>query len=175
MPLKPVLTCQGGYSGSLPRHKATITATGAASIQYAWTKDTKLPGYGWQTTTSGTQLTESRGTAGQTQTWYLHVLATAASGASTHECLAFSFMNPAVTDVSVRAGSAAASADAADVWKPGKYIVVQYAGAQSIGTKLTFDGPKKEVKSITSSSGQPICMSRKMEAIPSRWRIPMEM
>ena len=150
---KPVLTVRADTSGSLPRHKATITATGAASIQYAWTKDTKLPGYGWQTTTSGTQLTESRGTAGQTQTWYLHVLATAASGASTHECLAFSFMNPAITDVSVRAGSAAASADAADVWKPGKYIVVQYAGAQSIGTKLTFDGPKKEVKSITSSSG----------------------
>ncbi len=112
---KPVLTVRADTSGSLPRHKATITATGAASIQYAWTKDTKLPGYGWQTTTSGTQLTESRGTAGQTQTWYLHVLATAASGASTHECLAFSFMNPAVTDVSVRAGSAAASADAADV------------------------------------------------------------
>ena len=77
---KPVLTVRADTSGSLPRHKATITATGAASIQYAWTKDTKLPGYGWQTTTSGTQLTESRGTAGQTQTWYLHVLATAASG-----------------------------------------------------------------------------------------------
>lgn len=150
---KPVLTVRADTSGSLPRHKATITAKGAASIQYAWTKDTALPGYGWQTITSGTQLTESRGTAGQTQTWYLHVLATAASGASTHECLAFPFMNPAITDVSVRAGSAAASADAADVWKPGKYIVVQYAGAQSTGTKLTFDGPKKEENDITSSSG----------------------
>ena len=150
---KPVLTVKADTSGSLPRHKATITATGAASIQYAWTKDTTLPGYGWQTTTSGTQLTESRGTAGQTQTWYLHVLATAASGASTHECLAFPFMNPAITDVSVRAGNTTASADAADVWKPGKYIVVQYAGTQSTGTKLTFDGPKKEVKSITSSNG----------------------
>ena len=150
---KPVLTVRADTSGSLPRHKATITATGAASIQYAWTKDTALPSYGWQTITSGTQLTESRGTAGQTQTWYLHVLATAASGASTHECLAFPFMNPAITDVSVRAGSAAASADAADVWKPGKYIVVQYAGAQSTGTKLTFDGPKKAENSITSSSG----------------------
>ena len=150
---KPVLTVRADTSGSLPRHKATITATGAASIQYAWTKDTALPGYGWQTITSGTQLTESRGTAGQTQTWYLHVLATAASGASTHQYLEFTFMNPAITDVSVRAGSAAASADAADVWKPGKYIVVQYAGAQSTGTTLTFDGPKKEVKSITSSNG----------------------
>ena len=150
---KPVLTVRADTSGSLPRHKATITATGAASIQYAWTKDTKLPGYGWQTTTSGTQLTESRGTAGQTQTWYLHVLATAASGASTHECLAFPFMNPAITDVSVRAGSAAASADAADVWKPGKYIVVQYAGAQKTGTKLTYDGPKKVENDITSSRG----------------------
>ena len=150
---KPVLTIRADTSGSLPRHKATITAKGAASIQYAWTKDTTLPGYGWQTITSGTQLTESRGTAGQTQTWYLHVLATAASGASTHQYLAFTFMNPAITDVSVRAGNAAASADAADVWKPGKYIVVQYAGAQSTGTTLTFDGPKKVENGITSSSG----------------------
>ena len=150
---KPVLTVRADTSGSLPRHKATITAKGAASIRYVWTKDTTLPGYGWQTITSGTQLTESRGTAGQTQTWYLHVLATAASGASTHQYQAFTFMNPAITDVSVRAGNAAASADAADVWKPGKYIVVQYAGAQSTGTKLTFDGPKKVENSITSSSG----------------------
>ena len=150
---KPVLTVRADTSGSLPRHKATIAAKGAASIQYAWTKDTTLPGYGWQTITSGTQLTESRGTAGQTQTWYLHVLATAASGASTHQYLAFTFMNPAITDVSVRAGNAAASADAADVWKPGKYIVVQYAGAQSTGTTLTFDGPKKVENGITSSSG----------------------
>ena len=150
---KPVLTVRADTSGSLPRHKATITAKGAASIRYVWTKDTTLPGYGWQTITSGTQLTESRGTAGQTQTWYLHVLATAASGASTHQYQAFTFMNPAITDVSVRADSTAASADAADVWKPGKYIVVQYAGAQSTGTKLTFDGPKKVENSITSSRG----------------------
>ena len=150
---KPGLTVKADTSGSLPRHKATITATDADSIRYVWTKDTALPGYGWQTITSGKQLTESRGTAGQTQTWYLHVLATAASGASTHRYQAFTFMNPAITDVSVRAGSTAASADAADVWKPGKYIVVQYAGAQSTETKLTFDGPKKEVKSITSSKG----------------------
>lgn len=150
---RPALTVKADTSGSLPRHKATITATGADSIRYVWTKDTALPGYGWQTITSGTQLTESRGTAGQTQTWYLHVLATAASGASTHQYQAFTFMNPAITDVSVRAGNTTASADAADVWKPGKYIVVQYAGAQSTGTKLTFDGSKKEVKSITSSNG----------------------
>lgn len=150
---KPELTVRADTSGSLPRHKATITATGADSIQYAWTTGTALPSYGWQTIKSGTQLTESRGTAGQTQTWYLHVLATAASGASTHECLAFPFMNPAITDVSVRAGSAAASADAADVWKPGKYIVVQYAGAQKTGTKLTYDGPKKVENDITSSRG----------------------
>ena len=150
---KPELTVKADTSGSLPRHKATITATGADSIRYAWTKDAALPGYGWQTITSGTQLTESRGTAGQTQTWYLHVLATAASGASTHQYQAFTFMNPAITNVSVRAGSTTASAEAADVWKPGKYIVAQYAGAQSTGTTLTFGGPKKEVKSITSSSG----------------------
>ncbi|WP_337539615.1 InlB B-repeat-containing protein [Suilimivivens sp.] len=150
---KPVLTVRADTSGSLPRHKATITAKGADSLQYVWTKDAALPGYGWQTITSGTQLTESRGTAGQTQTWYLHVLATAASGASTHQYPAFTFMNPAITDVSVRADRTAASADAADVWKSGKYIVVQYAGAQSTGTTLTFDGPKKEVKSITSSNG----------------------
>ena len=116
---KPVLTVRADTSGSLPRHKATITATGADSIRYVWTKDTALPGYGWQTITSGTQLTESRGTAGQTQTWYLHVLATAASGASTHQYQAFTFMNPAITDVSVRAGNTTASADAADVWKTG--------------------------------------------------------
>ena len=150
---KPALTVRADTSGSLPRHKATITATGAASIQYAWTKDTVLPGYGWQTITSGTQLTESRGTAGQTQKWYLHVLATAASGASTHQYKEFTFMNPAITDVSVRTGNTTASADAANVWKSGKYIVAKYAGAQSTGTKLTFDGPKKEVKSITSSNG----------------------
>ena len=150
---KPALTVRADTSGSLPRHKATITATGAATIQYAWTKDTALPGYGWQTTTSGTQLTESRGTAGQTQTWYLHVLATAASGASTHQYRAFTFMNPAITDVSVRAGNTTASADAADVWKLGKYIVVQYAGAQSTGTKLTFDRPKKVEQGVASSSG----------------------
>ena len=150
---KPALTVKADTSGSLPRHKATITATGADSIQYVWTKDTTLPSYGWQTITSGKQLTESRGTAGQTQTWYLHVLATAASGASTHQYQAFTFMNPAITDVSVRAGSTTASTDAADVWKPGKYIVVQYAGAQSTGTKLTFDGPKKVEQGVTSSSG----------------------
>lgn len=150
---KPALTVRADTSGSLPRHKATITATGADSIRYVWTKDTTLPGYGWQNVASGTQLTESRGTAGQTQTWYLHVLATAASGASTHQYQKFTFMNPAITGVSVRAGNTTASADAADVWKPDKYIVVQYAGAQSTGTKLTFDGPKKEEKSITSSSG----------------------
>ena len=150
---KPALTVKADTSGSLPRHKATITATGADTIRYVWTTGTALPGYGWQTITSGTQLTESRGTAGQTQKWYLHVLATAASGASTHQYLAFTFMNPAITGVSVRAGNTTASADAADVWKPGKYIVVQYAGVQSTGTTLTFDGPKKEVKSITSSSG----------------------
>ena len=150
---KPGLNVRADTSGSLPRHKATITATGAASLQYVWTQDTALPGYGWQKITSGTQLTESRGTAGQTQTWYLHVLATAASGASTHQYKAFTFMNPAITDVSVRAGGATSSADAADVWKSGKYIVVQYAGVQSTGTTLTFDGPMKEVKSITSSNG----------------------
>ena len=150
---EPALTVRADTSGSLPRHKATITATGAVSIQYAWTKDTVLPGYGWQTITSGKQLTKSRGTAGQSQTWYLHVLATAASGASTHKYLPFTFMNPAITDVSVRAGGATSSADVADVWKSGKYIVVQYAGVQSTGTTLTFDGPKKEVKNITSSRG----------------------
>lgn len=150
---KPALTVRADTSGSLPRHKATITATGADTIRYVWTTGTALPGYGWQTITSGTQLTESRGTAGQTQKWYLHVLATAASGASTHQYKEFTFMNPAITDVSVRAGGATSSADAADVWKSGKYIVVQYAGVQSTGTTLTFDGPKKVENGITSSSG----------------------
>ena len=150
---KPMVTVTQDTSGSLPRHKATITASGASSIKYVWTKDSTLPSYGWKDVTSGTQLTESLGTAGNTEEWYLHVLASAVSGASTHEYKKFTFMNPAITAVSVREGNTVSSADAADVWKPGKYIVVQYAGAQSTGTKLTFDGPKNGVKNIVSSSG----------------------
>ena len=149
---KPTVTITRNTSGTLPRHKATITATDAKTVQYTWTKDASLPAYGWQSTTSGTQLTVSRDTAGNTETWYLHVLATAASGAFTHEYKAFIFMQPTITGVSVRAGSAASSADVADVWRPEKYIVVQYAGAQS-GTKITFDGTKSSSYIVTKPSG----------------------
>ena len=149
---KPSVTIKADTSGSLPCHKATITATGAETVQYTWTKDTALPAYGWQTTTSGKQLTESRGTAGKTETWYLHVLATAASGASTHTYQPFSFMLPTITEVAVRAGSAASDEVVADVWKPEKYIVMQYAGAQS-GTNITLGGPTSSSTTITKSSG----------------------
>ena len=149
---KPTVTITPNTSGTLPRHQATITATNAKTVQYTWTKDASLPAYGWQSTTSGTQLTVSRDTAGNTETWYLHVLATAASGAFTHEYKEFIFMQPAITGVSVRAGSAASSADVADVWRPEKYIVVQYAGAQS-GTKITFDGPTSSSGTVTTARG----------------------
>ena len=147
---KPTVTITPDTSGSLPRHQATITATNAKTIQYTWTKDASLPAYGWQTTTSGTQLTESRGTAGTTETWYLHVLTTASSGAFTHKYQAFTFMQPTITAVSVRAGSTTSYADVADAWKTSKYIVVQYAGAQS-DSKITFDGPVSGSKTIASS------------------------
>ncbi|MDE7267988.1 MAG: hypothetical protein K2N89_11035, partial [Lachnospiraceae bacterium] len=150
---KPTVTITAKTSGSLPRHQATVTATGATSVQYAWTQSTAMPAYGWQAVTSGTTLTESRGSAGQTETWYLHVLATASSGASTHEYKAFTFMLPAITGVSVRAGSTASTADVADVWKSYKYIVVQYAGTQTSGTTLTIDGPQTSTQNITASSG----------------------
>lgn len=150
---KPTVTITAQTSGSLPRHQAKVTATGAVSVQYAWTKDANLPAYGWQTTASGAVLTESRGTAGTTETWYLHVLAAASSGASTHEYKAFTFMQPTVRGVSVRSGSTVSYSDVADVWKPSKYIVVQYAGTQTGGTTLTIDGPKTSSQSITDSSG----------------------
>ena len=150
---KPTVTITPNTSGSLPRHQATITATNAKTIQYTWTKDASLPAYGWQNTASGTQLRESRGTAGQTETWYLHVLATATSGAFTHEYKAFTFMQPTITAVAVRASAAANSANVADVWKTSKYIVVQYEGAQTSGTTITFDGPTSSSTTITKSSG----------------------
>ena len=150
---KPTVTITPKTSGSLPRHQAAVTATGAASVQYAWTKTTDLPANGWQTTASGSTLTETCGTAGATETWYLHILATASSGASTHEYKAFTFMQPGITGVSVRETSSATSADVADVWKTSKYIVVQYAGAQTSGVTLTFDGPQTSSQNITASSG----------------------
>ena len=150
---KPTVTITPNTSGSLPRHQATITATNAKTIQYTWTKDASLPAYGWQNTASGTQLRESRGTAGQTETWYLHVLATATSGAFTHEYKAFAFMQPTITAVAVRASAAANSANVADVWKTSKYIVVQYEGAQTSGTTITFDGPVSGSRTVTASSG----------------------
>ena len=100
---------------ALPRHKATITATGADTIRYVWTTGTALPGYGWQTITSGTQLTENREEPqARHKNGICMCFATAASGASTHQYKEFTFMNPAITDVSVRAGGATSSADAAD-------------------------------------------------------------
>ena len=147
---KPTVTIKANTSGNLPRHQATITATEAKTIQYTWTKSTAMPSYGWQSTTSGKQLTESRGTAGNTENWYLHVLATASSGASTHTYKSFSFKQPTITAVSVRAGSTTSYADVADAWKTSKYIVVQYAGAQS-DSKITFDGPVSGSKTVASS------------------------
>ena len=151
---KPTVTITAAdASSALPSHKATITAINAETVQYTWTKSKDLPAYGWQSTTNGKQLIESRGTAGTTETWYLHVLATATSGAFTHEYKAFTFMQPTITAVSVREGSAATSAAAADVWKNGKYIVVQYAGTQTSGTTITFDGPVSGSRTVTASSG----------------------
>ncbi|MDE6663742.1 MAG: hypothetical protein K2K46_10430, partial [Lachnospiraceae bacterium] len=150
---KPTVTITPKTSGTLPSHQAAVTATGAASVQYAWTKTTDLPAYGWQTTTSGSTLTETCGTAGATETWYLHILATASSGASTHKYQSFTFMQPGITGVSVRETSAVGGADVADVWKTSKYIVVQYAGAQTSGVTLTFDGPQTSSQNITASSG----------------------
>ena len=147
---KPSVTITADTSGSLPCHQATITATGAQTIQYTWTNSNAMPSYGWQSTTSGKQLTESKGTAGKMETWYLHVLATAASGASTHTYQSFSFKQPTITAVSVRAGSTTSYADVADAWKTSKHIVVQYAGAQS-DSKITFDGPVSDSKTVASS------------------------
>ncbi|MCM1047987.1 MAG: InlB B-repeat-containing protein [Clostridiales bacterium] len=151
---KPAVTITAKTSGSLPRHQAQVTATGAASIQYVWTQDTTMPAYGWQDVKSGTTLTGNCGAAGKTETWYLHVKATASSGASTHEYKVFTFKQPAITGVSVRAESSANSADVSDVWKTSsKYIVVQYDGAQTNGTTLTFDGPQTSTQGITTASG----------------------
>ena len=151
---KPTVTITAAdASSALPSHKATITATNAETVQYTWTKSKDLPAYGWQSTTSGKQLTESRGTAGTTETWYLHVLATASSGAFTHKYQAFTFTLPTITAVAVRAGSSTSSMVVADVWKPEKYIVVQYEGAQTSGTKIAFDGPTSSSTTITKSSG----------------------
>lgn len=152
---KPTVTITPVTTGSLPRHKATVSATGAASIQYVWAKDTALPAYGWSNVTSGTTLTESRdsGTTGAAVTWYLHVLATASSGATTHVYQAFTFMQPAITEASVREGTSTTSAGVADVWKPKKYIHVKWAGAQTSGTTLTWSKAGTTVKNITSKTG----------------------
>ncbi|MGN0277395.1 MAG: Calx-beta domain-containing protein, partial [Hominisplanchenecus sp.] len=150
---KPTVTITANTSGSLPQHKATITATNAKTIQYTWTQSTTLPVYGWSNVDSGTTLTESCGTAGATETWYLHVLATSSSGATTHTYRSFTFKQPDITAVSVRAGTSSTSTDVADVWKPFKYIVVTYQGAQTSGTTLTFAGPDSSSQTISAASG----------------------
>ncbi len=156
---KPSVTITPNTSGSLPSHQAKVTATNAASVQYAWTKSTDTPAGGWQTTTSQATLTESRGAAGSTETWYLHVLATASTGASTHECQAFTFMQPAITSVSVRASDNGSSSDVSNTWKTFKYIEVQYAGAQvSTAQKPTtltvsLNGEQKASWSLDAASG----------------------
>lgn len=150
---EPTVTITPVTSGSLPRHQATVTATNAETIQYAWTKSTALPTYGWQNITNGTTLTEGCGTAGATEIWYLHVLAVSASGAAVHFYQSFSFKQPTITEVSVRASASGTSTDVADVWKPYKYIVVKYAGTQTSGTMLTIDGPATSAQTITAGSG----------------------
>ncbi len=152
---KPSVTITANTSGSLPRHKMTVKSS-ENTVQYTWTKSTVLPATGWQTLSgaaSGKTLTENWGTAGKSETWYLHVLATASSGASTHTYKAFTFMHPDITGVSVRADASTSSADVSDTWKNYKHIAVQYAGAQTSGTNLTFAGPQTSTQTITTASG----------------------
>ncbi len=149
---KPSVTIAAQTSGSLPQHKAKVTSS-ENKVRYAWTKDASLPAAGWQTANSGVILTERRGAAGTSETWYLHVLATASSGAVTHKYQQFIFLQPDITAASVRAGNTATSADVSDVWKKEKYIVAQYAGAQTSGAKISLSGPQMGTQTISAQTG----------------------
>ncbi len=145
------ITPKTNRSIAMPIHEVTVTATGASSVQYVWTKTTDLPDYGWQSMTNGATLTESRGTAEETESWFLHVLATASSGASTHSVLGFKFKQPAIKKVSVQERANTTSLDVSDVWKRYKFILVTYEGKLTSGATLTIDGPQTKSWNITSS------------------------
>ncbi len=152
---KPSVTIAAQTTGDRPQHTAKVTSS-ENTVRYAWTKSTAMPAAGWQTldgAASGKALTERRGSAGRSETWYLHVLATASSGAVTHKYQAFAFLQPDITAASVRAGNTTSSADVSDVWKTYKYIVAQYAGAQTSGAKISLSGPQTEAKTITTQTG----------------------
>ncbi len=68
--------------------QATITASNANSLRYAWTQSASMPVTGWITCTSGSKVT-NRQTSG---TWYLHALATYdATGATAYDSRSFNF------------------------------------------------------------------------------------
>jgi Listeria/Bacterioides repeat/Listeria/Bacterioides repeat/Listeria/Bacterioides repeat len=68
--------------------QATITASNADSLRYAWTQSASMPVAGWLTCTSGTKVT-NRQTSG---TWYLHALATYdATGVTAYDSRSFNF------------------------------------------------------------------------------------
>ncbi|MDE6566157.1 MAG: hypothetical protein K2K70_00315, partial [Lachnospiraceae bacterium] len=68
--------------------KATVTATNADTLRYAWSQSTGMPAAGWFSCTSGETVT-NRQTSG---TWYLHVLGTYnATGTTAHTYQSFNF------------------------------------------------------------------------------------
>lgn len=68
--------------------QATLTATNADSVCYAWTQSASMPVTGWITARSGAKVT-NRQTSG---TWYLHALATYdATGATAYDSRSFNF------------------------------------------------------------------------------------
>lgn len=77
-------------SGTLPVHSATITATGAARIMYAWTQSAAMPASGWIDTTSGAAVTGRQ----ETGIWYLHALAEHENGSAAHTYRQFTFLQP---------------------------------------------------------------------------------
>ncbi len=77
-------------SGTLPVHSATITATGAARIMYAWTQSADMPASGWIETTSGAAVTGRQ----ETGIWHLHALAEHENGSAAHTYRQFTFLQP---------------------------------------------------------------------------------
>ena len=72
--------------------QATITASNADSVRYAWTTSAAVPVTGWMDCTSGTKVT-NRQTSG---TWYLHALANYnATGTNAYDSRSFNFSNGA--------------------------------------------------------------------------------
>lgn len=68
--------------------QATVTATNADSLRYAWTQSASMPVTGWITCTSGAKVT-NRQTSG---TWYLHAQATyAGTGTTAYDSRSFNF------------------------------------------------------------------------------------